>query len=137
MFLVASRLSVRVAVQPRLSAAVAEVPTPECAKLFGRLAEPILYLDAAVGQCCHSACDDCEFRLPDGGYRFDMLKSTKPKWVPCYTHRDFADERGSHTPRWVSALFPDGAPLAREAFGDRCAPPPSPPRHATPHAATR
>ena len=116
---------------------VAALPTAECAKLFGRFAENQLYLDPEVGGCCHSACDDCEWRLPDGGYRFDLLKAMKPKWVPCYQHRDFGDERGSHTPRWVSALFPDGAPLAREAFGDRCAPPPSPPRHATPHAATR
>lgn len=108
---------------PRLSAAVATLPTAECAKLFGRFAENQLYLDPEVGGCCHSACDDCEWRLPDGGYRFDLLKAMKPKWVPCYQHRDFGDERGSHTPRWVAALFPDGAPLARDAFGDRCAPP--------------
>ena len=102
---------------------VATLPTAECAKLFGRFAENQLYLDPEVGGCCHSACDDCEWRLPDGGYRFDLLKAMKPKWVPCYQHRDFGDERGSHTPRWVAALFPDGAPLARDAFGDRCAPP--------------
>ena len=29
----------------------------------------------------------------------DLLKSTQPKWVPCYRERDFADERGSHATR--------------------------------------
>ena len=85
------------------------IATPDAAKLFGRIAEPQLYLDKEVGQCCHSACSDCEYRLPDGGYKFDMLKAAVPKWLPCYLERDFEDERGSHTPVWSGALFPDGA----------------------------
>merc|ERR1719201_1817746 len=82
---------------------------PEAAKLFGRVAEGQLYLDKGVGACCHSACSDCEWRDPEGGYRFDLLKSTYPKWLPCYLERDFEDERGCHAPTWAQALFPDGA----------------------------
>merc|ERR1740117_1973342 len=90
-------------------AVATEVSTADAAKLFGRLAEPVLYLDPTIGACCHSACSDCEWRDPEGGYRFDLLKAMQPKWVPCYRERDFADERGSHTTRWSSVLFPDGA----------------------------
>ena len=82
--------------------------TPEAAKLFGRFAEQQLYLDKNVGARCHSACSDCEWRDPEGGYRFDVLKSTVPKWLPCYLERDFHDERGCHVPTWSRALFPDG-----------------------------
>ena len=55
------------------------VATPDAAKLYGRIAEKQLFLDKDVGACCHSACSDCEWRLPDGGYRFDLLKSMVPK----------------------------------------------------------
>ncbi|EOD35462.1 hypothetical protein EMIHUDRAFT_449234 [Emiliania huxleyi CCMP1516] len=64
---------------------------------------------------------DCEWRLPDGGYRFDVLKATKPKWVPCYLRRDFGDERGCHEPRWASALFPGGGEVTRAQFGEALA----------------
>ena len=99
------------------------VSTSEVAKLFGRLAEPVLYLDGNVGACCHSACSDCEWRDPEGGYRcdppspshllsaqpvvhrhclgrtaVDLIKATQPKWVCCYRLRDFGDERGAHVP---------------------------------------
>jgi len=47
--------------------------------MFGRFAEKTLYLDKAIGACCHSACSDCEWREPDGGYRFDLLKAAVPK----------------------------------------------------------
>jgi len=85
------------------------VPTAEVAKLFGRFSEKTLYLEKEVGVCCHSACSDCEWRTPDGGYRFDILKATAPKWLPCYLSRDFGDERGCHVPAWSGALLPDGA----------------------------
>ena len=97
------------------------VATPDAAKIFGRLAEPQLYLDKQVGACCHSACSDCEWRDPGGGYRFDLLKSTVPKWLPCYLERDFEDERGCHVPTWSAALFPDGADstLSRTDFEEK------------------
>lgn len=100
-------------------APAAQLSTPEAAKLFGRLAEKTLYLDAAVQACCHSACSDCEWRLPDGGYRWDIMKSTVPKWIPCYVQRDFEDERGCHTPAWAEALFKDDAAISRADFDAR------------------
>ena len=99
--------------------ATAALPTAEAAKLFGRFAEPVLYLDAAVGACCHSACSDCEWRDPGGGYRFDLLKSTVAKWLPCYTRRDFADERGCHTPRWAETLLAGSERVTRDEFAER------------------
>ena len=97
--------------------------TPEAAKLFGRFAEPQLFLDKDVGACCHSACSDCEWRLPDGGYRFDLLKANFPKWMPLYFERDFEDERGCHKPVWTNTLFPDGpsSSVSREDFKERIA----------------
>jgi len=97
------------------------VTTPDAAKMFGRLAEPQLYLDKTVGACCHSACSDCEWRDPGGGYRFDLLKSTVPKWLPCYLLRDFEDERGCHVPVWSNSLFPDDSsdPITRADFEER------------------
>ena len=150
------------ATPPRASVSTAPA-TIEVAKLFGRMSDAVLYLDPAVGACCHSACDDCEWRDPEGGYRFDMLKAVKNKWVCCYVHRNFEDERGrsaesawrahvphvrevrftktravrcalfprtldqrlppvfcrSHSPRWVTVLFPEGeasAPISRTEF---------------------
>lgn len=98
------------------------IATREAAKLFGRISENQLYLDKDVGACCHSACSDCEWRLPDGGYRFDLLKSSVPKWLPCYMERDFEDERGSHAPVWARALFPEGASeISASEFGERVA----------------
>lgn len=106
--------------QPVAQAATASLTTLDAAKFFGRFAEQTLYLDGAVGACCHSACSDCEWRLPDGGYRFDLMKASVAKWVPCYLARDFGDERGCHTPVWASTLFPDGAAsISRADFDAR------------------
>lgn len=100
------------------------VPTAEVAKLFGRFAEKVLYLDKEVGACCHSACSDCEWRMPDGGYRFDVLRAARPKWIPCYFSRDYLiNDGGCHVPQWASALFPEGldmdTTISREAFDSR------------------
>jgi len=110
---------VRSAVRACAVAEATAVSTAEVAKLFGRLAEPMLYLDETVGPCCHSACSDCEWRDPEGGYRFDLMKATQPKWVPCYLLRDFADQRGSHTTRWSAAIFGADESVSRDAFGER------------------
>lgn len=100
---------------PRACAATATAVTAkEAAKLFGRLAEKQLFLDERIGACCHSACDDCEWRDPEGGYRFDLLKAAVPKWLPCYLDRDFKDERGRHMPVWASALFQSRADASIE-----------------------
>ena len=107
----------------RASAATAEVSTSvetaEVAKLFGRLAENVLHLDENVGACCHSACSDCEWRTPDGGYRWDVMKAMQPKWVGCYRERDFKDQRGSHAPKWATALFADSDEISRQDFVER------------------
>ena len=107
----------------RASAATAEatteVPTAEVAKLFGRFAEKVLHLDGTVGACCHSACSDCEWRQPDGGYRWDVMKAMQPKWVGCYRERDFEDQRGSHAPKWATTLFADSDDIGRQEFVER------------------
>ena len=97
------------------------VATPDAARLYGRFAEKTLYLDKQVGACCHSACSDCEWRDPEGGYRFDLLKANFPKWLPCYLERDFCDERGCHVPTWSQQLFPDGpeSSVSRDDFAAR------------------
>ena len=78
---------------PIAQAVSTSLSTVDAAKIFGRLAEKTLYLDATVGACCHSACSDCEWRTPGGGYRWDVMKAQVAKWLPCYLTRDFADER--------------------------------------------
>mmetsp|Transcript_4656 Transcript_4656/g.8497 ORF Transcript_4656/g.8497 Transcript_4656/m.8497 type:complete len:255 (-) Transcript_4656:2-766(-) len=100
------------------------VPTLEVAKIFGRLTEKMLYLDKNVGDCCHSACSDCEWRKPDGGYRFDYLRSARPKWIPCYLSREYlVNDGGCHVPVWVKTFFPDGVesntPISHAEFKDR------------------
>ena len=97
------------------------LPSMEAAKLFGRVAEKTLYLDKQVGACCHSACSDCEWREPDGGYRFDLLRATVPKWMPLYVSRDFEDERGCHEPVWAQTLFPGDGTCTRQEFATRFA----------------
>jgi hypothetical protein len=102
------------------AATAVAVPSTEMAKIFGRMAEKVLYLDKDVGDCCYSACTDCEWRLPGGGYRFDKQKAVRPKWIPCYLSRDH--RVGTHVPAWVKALFPDGVdsnPITRPEFETR------------------
>jgi len=51
----------------------------EAVKLFGRLAEKYIMLDASAGLCCYSACSDCEYREPGGGYRMADQSAARPK----------------------------------------------------------
>jgi hypothetical protein len=37
-------------------------PKKEVVKIFGRLAEKYIALDSSGGNCCYSACTDCEYR---------------------------------------------------------------------------
>jgi len=98
----------------------AAMTTAEATSLFGRLSENKLYLDKNVGACCHSACSDCEWRDPGGGYRFDTMSAARRKWIPCYVRRDFADERGCHEPLWAQTLFPrSDEPLQRSELSER------------------
>ncbi|GMI51236.1 hypothetical protein ScalyP_jg3107 [Parmales sp. scaly parma] len=98
------------------SATIPTAPTPslptsppiddekEFAKLFGRIADKFILLDASAGLCCYSACADCEFRLPGGGYRMSEQTASRAKWVCTYSTR--TTDTKSHTSRWAG-LFPD------------------------------
>jgi len=72
-------------------------------KLFGRLAEKYIMLDDSGGMCCYSACSDCEFRLPGGGYRMADQSSARPKWIPSYETRK--NSSNEHTSKWSTELF--------------------------------
>ena len=77
----------------------------EIVKLFGRLAEKYIMLDESGGMCCYSACSDCEFRLPDGGYKMADQSSARPKWIPVYEQREFEGLGKSHTAKWKTDIF--------------------------------
>jgi hypothetical protein len=72
-------------------------------RLFGRLAEKYLALDASAGKCCYSGCTGCEFRLPGGGYRMAEQTAARPKWIPTYDQRATADT--VHCTKWSTGLF--------------------------------
>lgn len=76
----------------------------EAVKLFGRLAEKYIMLDSTGGLCCYSACTDCEFRLPGGGYRMAEQTASRPKWIPCYEKRLSANGK-EHVSKWASEIF--------------------------------
>ena len=82
------------------------VDPKEAVKLFGRLAEKYIMLDETAGMCCYSACSDCEYRLPDGGYRMADQSAARPKWIPSYVSRTINGK--DHTTKWSSELFAEG-----------------------------
>lgn len=87
----------------------------EAVKVFGRLAEKYIMLDSSGGLCCYSACKDCEFRRPDGGYIMADQSASRPKWIPSYTSR--AANGKEHTSKWSSQLFQQGqTSLTKEEF---------------------
>ncbi len=61
-----------------------DVDVKEYIKIFGRLGEKMIFGDASAGLCCHSACENCEWR-----YSFDVLQSARPKWIPTYRVNKF------------------------------------------------
>ena len=63
----------------RMSSGTGQVEEIELVKIFGRLAEKMIFGDGSAGACCHSGCDDCEWR-----YSFDIMQAARPKWIPCY-----------------------------------------------------
>eukprot|EP00571_Detonula_confervacea_P014792 CAMPEP_0172302792 /NCGR_PEP_ID=MMETSP1058-20130122/4448_1 /TAXON_ID=83371 /ORGANISM="Detonula confervacea, Strain CCMP 353" /LENGTH=231 /DNA_ID=CAMNT_0013013405 /DNA_START=87 /DNA_END=782 /DNA_ORIENTATION=+ len=90
----------------------------EAVKLFGRLAEKYIMLDASAGLCCYSACSDCEYREPGGGYRMADQSSARPKWIPCYDHRAF-DSGKEHTTKWSTEIYVDKPVVTKEEFVER------------------
>ena len=81
------------------------IDAKEAVKLFGRLAEKYIMLDESAGMCCYSACSDCEYRLPDGGYRMADQSAARPKWIPSYVRRSINGKE--HVTKWSSQLFTD------------------------------
>ena len=96
---------------------VVPIEPKEAVKLFGRLAEKYIMLDESAGMCCYSACSDCEYRLPDGGYRMADQSAARPKWIPNYVFR--AANNKEHTTKWSSELFIDGPALKKDEFVER------------------
>ena len=85
-----------------------ELDPKEVVKVFGRLAEKYIMLDESGGMCCYSACKDCEFRLPDGGYRMADQSASRPKWIPVYEERVFSGQGKEHKAKWNTGIFADG-----------------------------
>lgn len=88
----------------------------EAVKLFGRLAEKYIMLDESGGMCCYSGCKDCEFRLPDGGYRMADQSASRPKWIPVYEKRSFAGLDKEHQSKWSTEIFTNGPAVTKEEF---------------------
>ena len=80
----------------------------EAVKLFGRLADKYILLDSSGGMCCYSACTDCEYRLPDGGYRMADQSASRPKWICAYDDRTFESSGKEHASKWSLELYKDG-----------------------------
>mmetsp|Transcript_24781 Transcript_24781/g.68565 ORF Transcript_24781/g.68565 Transcript_24781/m.68565 type:complete len:220 (-) Transcript_24781:3214-3873(-) len=99
------------------AAPAVKVDPKEAVKVFGRLAEKYIMLDASAGMCCYSACTDCEFRLPDGGYRMADQSAARPKWIPNYEYRSANGKE--HTTKWRSELFREGPALSQAEFVER------------------
>lgn len=53
-----------------------------------------IFLDESAGQCCHSGCDNCEWR-----YDFDVMRAARPKWLVTYQERKFDSD--AHRAKWV------------------------------------
>lgn len=92
------------------------VDPKEAVKLFGRLAEKYILLDSSGGMCCYSGCSDCEFRLPDGGYRMTDQSASRPKWIPAYDDRNFEASGKQHTSKWSTDIFKNGPAVTKEEF---------------------
>ena len=103
-----------------VAAAAAAITTDpkEAVKLFGRLAEKYIMLDASAGLCCYSACSDCEYREPGGGYRMADQSAARPKWIATYDHREFGSGK-EHTTKWSTEIFTEGPAVTKEQFVER------------------
>jgi hypothetical protein len=77
----------------------------DAVRVFGRLAEKYIMLDESGGMCCYSGCKDCEFRLPDGGYKMADQSASRPKWIPVYEQRSFAGQGKDHVAKWKVGIY--------------------------------
>lgn len=99
------------------SQAFAAVSPKEAVKIFGRLAEKYIMLDSSAGMCCYSACKDCEYRLPGGGYRMADQSAARPKWIPSYETRQANGK--AHSTKWSTEIFTEGPAVSMEEFVER------------------
>ncbi|GAX21435.1 hypothetical protein FisN_10Hh013 [Fistulifera solaris] len=99
------------------SQAAAAVSPKEAVKIFGRLAEKYIMLDSSAGMCCYSACADCEFRLPGGGYRMADQSAARPKWIPSYETRQANGKE--HSTKWSTKIFTEGPAVSMEEFVEK------------------
>jgi hypothetical protein len=81
----------------------APIDPKDIVRLFGRLAEKYIALDASAGKCCYSGCTGCEYRLPGGGYRMAEQTAARVKWIPTYDAR--ATAVTVHRTKWSTSLF--------------------------------
>jgi hypothetical protein len=89
----------------------------EVVKVFGRLAEKYIMLDESAGMCCYSACRDCEFRLPEGGYRMPDQSASRPKWIPVYEKKIFKGQGKKQIAKWNTEIFGgDETSVTKEEF---------------------
>lgn len=93
------------------------VSPKEAVKIFGRLAEKYIMLDSSAGMCCYSACTDCEFRLPGGGYRMADQSAARPKWIPSYESRQANGKE--HSTKWSTEIFTNGPSVSMEEFVEK------------------
>jgi hypothetical protein len=92
-------------------------PKKEAVKIFGRLAEKYIALDSSGGNCCYSACTDCEYRLPGGGYIMADQSASRPKWIPHYESR--TTNNREHVTKWSASLFVGAASISKKDFSER------------------
>jgi len=92
-----------------------EISPKEAVKLFGRLAEKYIVLDSSGGMCCYSACTDCEYRLPGGGYRMADQSAARPKWIPAYERR-VAGAGNEHNTKWSVQIFAQSPVVNQDEF---------------------
>lgn len=64
-----------------------------------------IHLYILISKGCYSACTDCEYRLPDGGYRMAEQSSSRPKWIVAYDHRSFPSTGKQHESKWSIDIF--------------------------------
>jgi len=94
-----------------------QIDAKEQVKIFGRLAEKYIMLDETAGMCCYSACKDCEYRLPDGGYRMADQSAARPKWIPVYQSRSINGKQ--HETKWSTMVWQDNDVLDKAMFVER------------------
>jgi len=97
-------------------ATAVSIDPKEAVKIFGRLADKYILLDSSGGMCCYSACTDCEYRLPGGGYRMTDQSSSRPKWVCAYDERNFEASGKQHSSKWSLEIFTNGPAVTKEEF---------------------